>query len=102
KYYKEALDHGRADAQQQLLARTVMGRYYSQTQRNGLALPYYRENLQQWKKANNTYQIIQSYDALASAANDMGEIDLRDHYRGLMLDAAKEYFKIGVSPKDEN
>jgi CHAT domain-containing protein len=102
KYHREALNLASRDASTQRLLQTVMGRYYSQTQRNGLALPYYRESLEQWKKVNNTFQVIHGYDALASAYADMGEIELRDHHRRLALDVAKGYFKLGISPTDAN
>ena len=100
RYYQEGLRYSRNDSDRQAGLPRTLAVYYTKTGRPGLALPYLRKDLDYWKKANNTYQIIAGYDGLASAYNDMGEVELEDHYRAQALEVAKDYFLLGVRPTD--
>ena len=94
RYFREGIA-GTQDERRAAGLRNVYGRYFSQTKRNGRALPYYRENLEVWRRLDQRFLVAQSLDALATLSGDRGEIALRDHYRRLALAAAAEYFTPG-------
>ncbi len=102
RYYKEGVAAAGSDEQREGQMHTTYARYFSNTKRNGLALPYYRTNLEFWKKRGNTFLTFISLDALASAYSDMGEIALRDHYRELALATAADYFTPGRNKPTPN
>ena len=98
RYYKEGLQHASGDIQREGNVRQTYARYFSNTRRNGLGLPYFRENYEYWRKHKNPFMVFVSLDALASAYNDMGEIGQRDVYRGQALSAAAAYFATAAKP----
>lgn len=99
--HAEGLKHAGKDELLQAQVNRLLALYYSKSQRNGLAVKLLRQDLEYWKKVNNTYQIIAGYDGIASGYADMGEIQLEEYYRGLALTIARDYFKLGVSPTSE-
>lgn len=100
--HAEGLKYAGSDALLQAQVNRLLAIYYSKSSRNGLAVQLLRQDLEYWKKVNNTYQIIAGYDGIASAYGDMGELLLEDHYRAQAMEIARGYFKIGVSPGDQN
>jgi CHAT domain-containing protein len=100
RYYEEGLRFAKNDEARQVNLHSIFGTYYSWTDRNGLAIPYIRKEMEYWEKVNNTYHIIKTYYGLASAYGDMGRVELRDYYREKALKLAKEYFILGKQPSD--
>lgn len=100
--HAEGLKHAGSDALLQAQVNRLLAIYYSKSSRNGQAVQLLRQDLEYWKKANNTYQIIAGYDGIASAYGDMGELQLEDHYRAQAMQIARGYFRLGVSPADQN
>ncbi len=101
RYYQEGLKFAKKGEQEAQL-NAIMSIYYSKTSRNGMTLPYMRKEGDYYRKVNNTYMIIKNYDGLASCYNDMGQLELRDHYRKTALDLAKTYFVLGKRPTNAN
>lgn len=102
RYYKEGMKFAQSDEKRQAYLHHAFGNYYSWTSRNGLALPYFRKELEYWKRVNNTYHIIKTYDGFASCYRDMGQLELRDFYREKALELAKGYFVLGKRPSNAN
>lgn len=100
RYYEEGLKLAKNDEARQANLHSVFGKYYSYTDRNGLGIPYFRKEMEYWKKVNDTYNIIKVYDGMASAYGDMGQLELENHYREKALKLAKEYFILGKQPSD--
>lgn len=100
--HAEGLKQAGKDELLQAQVNRLLALYFSKSKRNGMAVRLLRQDLEYWMKVNNTFQIIAGYDGIASAYADMGELQLEDHYRGLALDMARDYFKLGVSPSSEN
>ncbi len=76
--------------------------YYSNTDRNGRALRYIREEMAYWRKVGNRYQMIIALDGLASVFHDMGELEAAAHHRAQALALADDYFVLGQHPSDQN
>jgi CHAT domain-containing protein len=76
--------------------------YFSNSYRNGLALPYMRKELEYWESAGNPMRMTLGYDAIASAYWDMGEFELSRYYMEKALESAAGYFVLGKRPSDIN
>ncbi len=100
--HAEALKYAGSNEWLKAQANQQMYLYYFSTRRSGLAVNLIKEGVEYWKKVNDPFQIMLHYGALASAYNDMGELQLSNHYRAIALSASKDYFKVGISPTDGN
>ncbi len=75
--------------------------YFSNSGRNGLAIPHLLRNLDYWAKSSDPddrYSLLMSHDAVASAYGDMGELALERHHRDEALKIARRYFVLGLRP----
>lgn len=79
-----------------------MAVYWSKSQRNGLALPHMRRDLQYWLEERNPFRIFLGYHALQAASMDMGELALAAHYRAKALETARDYYVLGSKPANIN
>lgn len=103
KVYREGLEkHAGEDPERRALLANGLALYYSNSYRNGLALPYMRLELGYWERLGNKFRIMLAHDALASAYWDMGEFELNRHAMERVLEAAAGYFVLGERPKDLN
>lgn len=102
RYYREALTLVEPGGEREAQVHNVLAGYYSNTGRNGLALPYLRKELAYYLKAGNTYQVIRSYDAFASLYADMGEPDAANAFNLKKFEMAANYFVLGRQPTDAN
>jgi len=101
--YREGLEkHAGDDAERRALLANGLALYYSNSYRNGLALPYMRLELGVWERLGNPFRVMLTHDAIASAYWDMGEFELNRHYMERVLEAAAGYFVLGERPKDLN
>jgi CHAT domain-containing protein/tetratricopeptide (TPR) repeat protein len=101
--YREGLEkHARDNAELRALLANGIALYYSNSYRNGQALPYFRLELEHWERLGNKFRVLLTHDALASAYWDMGEFELNRHYMERVLDAASGYFVLGERPSDLN
>ena len=100
--HAEALQYAGSDEQLKAQANQQMYLYYFSTRRSGLAVKPIKEGLEYWKRVRDSFQVILHYDALASAHNDMGELQLRNYYLARAQVASEGYFKVGISPVDGN
>ena len=76
--------------------------YYSTTNRNGLALPLIRQEIEYWKKVGNQYQVMIALDGMASVFDDAGELEAAAHYAAEAMAIGEDYFVIGKHPQDQN
>ncbi len=79
-----------------------MGLYFSSSYRNGLAVPYFRRELEHWQRTSNRFRLMLAYDAIAGAYWDTGEFELSRLYLAKVLDAASGHFALGQRPTDLN
>ena len=98
RYYNEAMERIGDNQEFQAWFNQRLGWYYSKTNRNGLAAIFGKRHLDYYRKTNNTFESILGLNNLACVYADMGEIALRDYYRGEALNLARDYFRLSPSP----
>ena len=79
-------------------ANNAMAAYYSNSKRNGLAVPYMKKYLEFAREMERPFDIINGYDSLATAFGDMGDLLSEAYYRAKALELAKAYFILGRHP----
>ncbi len=99
-YYAEGLRFAADDPQDQAVLHRALSLYYPKTGRPGRGQTYIQKELELWKRVNNTFQVIVTYDAMASFYGDMGETALEKSYRKKALEVGAGYFVFGAGPSD--
>lgn len=96
--YKEAIAFAGESTLPVAQVNQALGLYYSYTDRNGLALPYFRKAIRYFAKAGDKFQVINGYASLAAVFADRGEGDVSSFFRWKALTKAADYFQVGSSP----
>ena len=101
--YREGIEKfAGSDGERQAFMNNGLALYYSRSYRNGLALPYYRKELEHWQRANNRFRLILGYDAIGDVYWDTGEVELARLQKAKALEIAAGYFVLGEWPSDTN
>ncbi len=102
KLYDEGVKYAEDDAELLAYMANGLAIYYSLSFRNGLAMPLFRKELEQWERKDNRFRLILTYDAIGSAYWDTGESELARFNFAKTLEAAAKYYVFGERPKDIN
>jgi CHAT domain-containing protein len=101
--YQDGLDRfARDDGNLRALMDNGMALYFSRSYRNGVALPYFRREMNHWERVKNPMRLSLATDALAAAYWDMGEVELSRMFHRRAQEHAAEYFVVGERPSDDN
>jgi CHAT domain-containing protein/tetratricopeptide (TPR) repeat protein len=85
-----------------LQANQLLTNYYAFSGRWGLAFSYLQKNLDYYRSVNNVYGQINATNDFANLYGEMGQLELRDHYRDEAMKMADRYFILDKQPLDEN
>jgi tetratricopeptide (TPR) repeat protein len=97
RYYEEALIYTATDRERRAELVSIYANYFSNTDRNGLALEAFNYELNFAENAGDDYRAIKALDALANVYHDMGDLPQRDQLRSEALRRAAEFFVVGVN-----